>query len=96
MVELLNGAAAMACLAVGTFFLRFYRESDDRMFPFLAVGFWIFAVNYTALALLPLADDRRTYAFGLRLIGFLAILAGVILKNREVADHLPVARRKPQ
>jgi len=95
MVALLNGAAAMACLAVGTFFLRFYRESDDRLFAFLTAGFWIFAVNYTVLALLPFADERRTYAFVLRLIGFLAILSGFVLKNRELADHLPVARRKP-
>ena len=96
MVALLNGAAAMACLAVGTFFLRFYRESEDRLFAFLAVGFWTFAINYAALALLPLADERRTYAFVLRLIGFLAVLMGFALKDRELADHLPVARRKPE
>jgi uncharacterized protein (TIGR04206 family) len=93
MVAWLNGAAAMACLAVGTFFLRFYRESDDRLFAFLTTGFWIFAVNYSVLALLPLADERRTYAFVLRLCGFVAILLGVLAKNRELAEHLPVGRK---
>jgi uncharacterized protein (TIGR04206 family) len=94
MVAWLNGAAAMACLAVGTFFLRFYRESGDRLFAFLAIGFWIFAVNYSVLALLPLADERRTYAFVLRLIGFVAILLGVLAKDRELAEHLPVGRKR--
>lgn len=94
MVGLLNGAAAMACLAVGTFFCRFYRESNDRIFPFLATGFWIFAANYAALAVLPFADDRRTYAFVLRLVGFLCILIGVAVKNRELAEHLPVGKQQ--
>jgi uncharacterized protein (TIGR04206 family) len=84
----LNGVAAMACVAVATFFVRFWRESDDRLFACLAVAFWIFAVNYALLGLLPFADDRRAYAFALRLIGFAAILVGIIAKTRELADYM--------
>ena len=48
MASFLNGAAAMACLAIGMYFARFWRESGDRLFLCLAAAFWIFAVNYAA------------------------------------------------
>jgi uncharacterized protein (TIGR04206 family) len=84
----LNGVAAMACLAVATFFVRFWHESEDRVFACLAAALWIFAVNYALLGLLPDADDRRAYAFALRLIGFVAILVGIMVKSRELAEYM--------
>jgi hypothetical protein len=77
----LNGVAAMACLAIATFFVRFWRESDDRVFACFGVAFAVFAVNYALLGLLPYADDRRAYAFILRLIGFVAILTGITIRR---------------
>jgi hypothetical protein len=41
-------------------------------------------VNYAAVGLLAPADERIAYAFVLRLIGFVAILIGVLLKDREL------------
>ena len=58
MASFLNGAAAMACIAVGTFFARFWRETGDRLFWCLAAAFWLFAVNYAAIGVLPLEDER--------------------------------------
>lgn len=89
----LDGAAAMACLAVGVFFARFWRESEDRLFACLATAFWVFAINYAVLGLLPFADERRAYAFVLRLVGFVAILVGVTSKSRELAERLNVDDR---
>jgi hypothetical protein len=88
MASFLDGAVAMACLAIGSFFARFWRESADRLFLCLAAAFWIFAINYTLLGVLPIADERRAYAFALRLVGFVAILIGVLLKDRELVEHL--------
>lgn len=90
----LNGVAAMACLAVAAFFVRFWRESADRVFACLAAAFVIFAINYGLLGLLPYADDRRTYAFALRLIGFVAILVGVMVKGREFAESMRLSDRE--
>ena len=94
MANFLNGSAAMACLVVGLFFVRFWRESGDRLFLCLTSAFWIFAINYAALGVLPLADERRTYAFALRLVGFVAILIGVLLKDRELSAHLKLKERR--
>ncbi len=88
MAGFLNGAAAMSCVAVGTYFARFWRETGDRLFWCLAAAFWLFAINYAAIGLLPVEDERGAYAFALRLVGFAAILVGVLLKDRELADHL--------
>jgi uncharacterized protein (TIGR04206 family) len=88
MASVLNGAAAMACVAVGTYFARFWHETGDRLFWCLAAAFLLFAVNYAAIGVLPLEDERGEYAFVLRLVGFAAILVGVLLKDRELADHL--------
>ena len=88
MVSFLNGAAAMACLAIGGHFARFWRESRDRLFLCLAAAFWIFTINYTVLGVLPLADERRAYAYVLRLVGFVAILIGILLKDRELVEYL--------
>jgi len=84
----LNGSTAMACFVAGLFFIRFWRESGDRLFFCLTAAFWIFAINYAALGVLPEADERRTYVFALRLVGFVAILIGILLKDRELSAHL--------
>jgi hypothetical protein len=86
--SVLNGATAMACFAIAAFFVRFWRESGDRFFLCLSAAFMIFAVNYAVLGMLPLADERRAFAFVLRLVGFTAILTGVALKERPLVEQL--------
>lgn len=88
MASFFDGGAAISCLAAAVFFVRFWRESGDRLFLCLAAAFSCFAINYSVLGLLPLADEWRAYAFALRLVGFVAILIGVTLKDRELAEHL--------
>ena len=93
MASFFNGAAAMASLAAGVFFVRFWRESHDRLFVCLAAAFATFAINYTMLGVLPLPDERA-YAFVLRLVGFVAILVGILVKDRELAAHVGLRDRE--
>jgi len=96
MVGVLNGGTAMACLAIGIYFLRFWRESRDRLFVCLAAAFGTFALNYAVLGVLSVSDERRALAFVLRLAGFVAILVGLLLKDRELSEHLRQPRdREP-
>lgn len=78
----LYGAVAMGCFTTGLIFLHYWRESRTRLFIYFAAAFWIFAVNYLVLALMPAADERRPYVYAIRLIGFLTILWGIIQNNR--------------
>ncbi|HEV3062202.1 MAG TPA: DUF5985 family protein [Vicinamibacterales bacterium] len=94
MASFLDGAVTMACLAIGAFFAKYWRDSLDRLFLCLAVAFGIFAINYAVLGLLPLADERLAFAFVLRLVGFVAILIGLLMKGRELAPYVETANRE--
>jgi hypothetical protein len=87
MVPLLSGATAMACLGIALFFHRFWRESNDQLFACFSAAFVAFTVNYAILGVLPLADERRGYAFVIRLLAFVAIFIGMVVKGRELAEH---------
>ena len=81
MVVFLDGMITMGCAIAGLIFLRVWRQSRERLLLSFAIAFWIFAVSYASLGLVPLADERRPYVFLLRLIGFVVILAAIADKN---------------
>ncbi len=80
--SMLNGALAMACLASALFFLRFWKQSRDRLFSFFSLAFLLMAVNAVAAALIDVGDERRNYIYVVRLIAFLLILYAIWDKNR--------------
>jgi hypothetical protein len=78
--EFLRGAVAMASFAVGLFFLRYFRTSRDRLFLLFCVAFWLFALNWTVIALAP---ALAPHAYWLRFSAFAIIALAVIDKNRR-------------
>jgi hypothetical protein len=83
MVTFLYGAAAMACIVIGLFFWRFWRQSLDRLFLMFALAFWILAVDRSVLGLVAFSSEWRGYVFLLRLLAFCLILYGIVDKNRR-------------
>ena len=83
MREFLSGATSALCLVAALYFLRFWRQTRDRLFAFFAVSFAILAVNWTALAFLPPAEEARTAVYGARILAFVLIIFAVIDKNRK-------------
>jgi hypothetical protein len=82
---LLLGALVMASATVGLFFLRFWRETRDRLFLMFALAFWTLALNWLGLALTAAPEEGRTFFYVLRLCAFLLILLAIIDKNRAAA-----------
>jgi hypothetical protein len=82
MEDCIMGAMAMACAVIGLFFLRFWRETGDRLFVIFAVAFWLFGVTRAALAILPDSSEHGLVIYLVRLAAFGLILIGVIDKNR--------------
>jgi len=82
-VPFLQGAVSMGCAVVTAFFLRFWRQSADRLFLFFAVAFGILTVNYVMLGLLSSATEWRLPVFVVRLSAFVVILLGIADKNRR-------------
>lgn len=80
----LTGGTATACVAIGLFFLRFWRRTDDRFFLLFALAFWVFALNRVALAVIGDEDESaRMVVYVVRLAAFLLILTAIVDKNRR-------------
>ena len=81
MIEFLSGAVATAHLLVCLFFLRFWKNTRDRLFLLFAVAFALFALNQIAVVALADSRDQVGYTYILRVLGFIAILVAIIDKN---------------
>jgi hypothetical protein len=79
----LRGALIALCWVVGLFFIRYWRQTGDRLFVFFVVAFWSLALHWAALAIVDPAQETRHYFFLLRLLGFVALLVGIVDKNRR-------------
>ena len=81
----LSGMLVMAYLVVAGFFLRFWRQTRDRLFISFAVAFMLLAVQRVMLvAEFDLLEDQAA-AYGLRLLAFLVIVFAIVMKNRRTS-----------
>ena len=76
------GALAMGFGIAGLFFLRFWRDTRDRLFAFFALAFFILAANRVGTAVIPEQADRGDHLYWVRFFAFLLILLAVVDKNR--------------
>lgn len=83
MLTFLWGALAMANVTAGMFFVRFFRDTRDRLFALFGGAFFAFALNYVILAAIQPSREERHYAYFIRLVAFALIIAGVLDKNRR-------------
>jgi hypothetical protein len=79
----LHGALTMATFVAGLFFLRFWRESRERLFLMFACALWTLTVNWLGLGLFETADETRTALYVLRLVAFGLIIVAILDKNRS-------------
>ena len=78
-----EGMLAAGNLVAALFFLRFWRESRDRLFAFFGASFTLLAVQRLAIALVRGSDDDTAWLYGIRLIAYLLILIAIYDKNRS-------------
>ena len=81
MSEFIQGATMLASLAVALFFLRFWRQTGDRLFAVFAGSFAVFAVNRLLLVVLEEESEGHTAVYLLRAAAFVMIAAAVLDKN---------------
>jgi hypothetical protein len=81
MHEFTLGALTMASAAIGFFFLRFWRQSRDRLFLVFATAFFVLAVDWGLRGTCEPTLETRHYFFLVRLIAFVLLVAGIIDKN---------------
>ena len=80
---LLSGAIVMGYAVAGLFFMRFWRETRDRLFLIFACAFWILGLQRLALALSRNMVEDDTGLYLVRLFAFLLILGAIVDKNRS-------------
>lgn len=83
MEELIMGAIAMASFVVALFFLRFWRDTGDRLFAMFSTAFILLGVTRLGLALPKIQSEDQTVWYWVRLAAFLLILVAIIDKNRR-------------
>jgi hypothetical protein len=81
MLPFLAGAITMGYLAVGLFFLRFWRRTRDRLFLIFAFAFWLLALNQVAVALSNVPREEQSSIYLLRLAAFTLIILAIASKN---------------
>jgi hypothetical protein len=78
------GMLVMASAVAGTFFLRFWRRTRDRLFAIFAVAFWLMGLNWLLLAVYA-SDEINSAVYAIRLLAFVLILLAILDKNRAAA-----------
>lgn len=79
----LQAMAGTAALIAGVCFLRFWRDTRDRLFVFFALAFWLLAACWMLLAFISPTEETRPYVYAIRLAAFGLIIAAIVDKNRE-------------
>jgi hypothetical protein len=83
LIIFLQGVSSAAAWVNALFFLRFWREGRDALFAFFGVAFGLLGLSWALLAIFSPTEDTRPYVYGLRLVAFLLIIAGIAAKNRD-------------
>jgi hypothetical protein len=81
MIDFLAGALTMAYAIAGLYFVHFWRRTADRLFLAFAAAFLLLALNQVTVFALGIADERYSYAYVLRVLGFVLILLAIVDKN---------------
>lgn len=82
MSDFVSGALALGYLTAGLFFLRFWKETRDRLFGIFATAFFLLAFQRTMLTLAADPREELVLLYAVRLLAFLLILYAIIDKNR--------------
>ena len=79
------GLLTMASLVAALFFLRFWRETRERLFAFFSLAFLGLGATWLGLAIInhPADEAQQEYAYIVRLLAFVILLIGIIDKNRR-------------
>lgn len=77
----LSGAITLGYLVGALFFVRFWRRSADRLFLMFAIAFTLLALNQFLAHVLDVVSEPHSFIYGIRVLAFVLIIAGIIDKN---------------
>ncbi len=83
----MSGAMMTCCLAIGLFFIRFWRQTHDRLFLIFGIAFFILGAERMILASQSVENETSSTVFLVRLAAFILIIFAIIDKNRSARIH---------
>ncbi|MGH7629803.1 MAG: DUF5985 family protein [Gemmatimonadales bacterium] len=96
LVHLASGAIVMGYFVAGLFFLKYWRDTRDRLFLVFAVAFWMLGVQRALINLIDIAAEHQALFYLLRLAAFLLIMWAVVDKNLVRRRVRPPAATEPR
>jgi hypothetical protein len=78
----LLGVIVTASLAASAFFLKFWRQTHDKLFLGFSAAFAIEGINRLAFLFLDNPNEGNPMIYTIRLFSYLLILAAIVNKNR--------------
>ncbi len=83
MMAFMSGAIVTGYAVACAFFLKFWRQTHDRLFAIFALAFATLAVQRIALAFASWEGERQVQIYSVRLLAFVLILGAIIDRNRR-------------
>ena len=83
MNDFISGILTMGYIVAGIFFLRFWRETRDRLFAMFGAAFFILAAQRIGLDFLGDEAESATLWYFVRLVAFVIIIIAIVDKNRS-------------
>ena len=82
----ISGMLAAGYLVGSVYFLKFWRQTGDRLFGFFATAFGLLFMQRVALTLASdLVTDTAWY-YAVRLLAFALIIVAIVDKNRSASS----------
>ena len=78
----ISGVLAAGYAVAVLFFLKFWRETGDRLFAWFAAAFALLLVQRVALAVVVGWNGETWWYYLIRLLAFLLIIVAILDKNR--------------
>lgn len=82
MKSFIYGVLTMGFVVAALFFVRFFRQTRDRLFAWFSVAFAFLAIHQVALLFTDERSEARTGVYVVRLLAFAIILWAIVDKNR--------------
>jgi hypothetical protein len=82
----LQGTITAGYAICSLFFLRYWKQTKDRLFIWFSISFFVLMINRTLLAYYSNEDDS-VVLYSIRLFAFVIILLAIIDKNARGASN---------
>jgi len=79
----LHGLVAMGLAVSALFFVKYWRQTRDRLFVYFAAAFGLMAIERVAVVFAQLRLENVAWLYVMRLVAFVLIAWAIIDKNRR-------------